>query len=162
MKTVLLYGSNSPVDQVVLDVLIRKAQAWEKRCTAACYDCLLSYSNQPDHRHFNRYTVRDFLLRLSSAKVLPTTKTASYEAEYDRLTGLLDPASNFDRAFLDYLFVNRLRLPDHAQHNPAQTVAVQPDFYYERDGIPGVCVFLDGPHHAEQKTFSRIANCVRP
>jgi hypothetical protein len=22
---------------------------WEERCTAACYDCLLSYSNQPDH-----------------------------------------------------------------------------------------------------------------
>jgi very-short-patch-repair endonuclease len=129
--------------------------AWEKRCTAACYDCLLSYSNQPDHRHLNRYTVRDFLLRLSSAKVLPTTKTASYEAEYDRLIGLLDPASTFEQAFLDYLFANRLRLPDHAQHTPAQTIAVQPDFYYERNGIPGVCVFLDGPHHAKQKTSQR-------
>jgi hypothetical protein len=27
--------------------------AWEERCTAACYDCLLSYSNQPDHRHLD-------------------------------------------------------------------------------------------------------------
>jgi very-short-patch-repair endonuclease len=24
---------------------------------------------------------------------------------------------------------------------------VQPDFYYDRDGMPGVCVFVDGPHH---------------
>ena len=36
--------------------------------------------------------------------------------------------------------------------SPAQTIAVQPDFYYERNGIHGVCVFLDGPHHAEQRT----------
>jgi very-short-patch-repair endonuclease len=78
---------------------------------------------------------------------------ASYEAEYARLIGLLDPASTFERAFLDYLFANRLRLPDNAQHTPARTIAVQPDFYYERNGIPRVCVFLDGPHHTEQKTF---------
>jgi hypothetical protein len=40
-----------------------------------------------------------------------------------------------------------LRLPDHAQHTPAEGIAVQPDFYYERDGIPGVCIFIDGPQH---------------
>jgi very-short-patch-repair endonuclease len=28
---------------------------------------------------------------------------------------------------------------------------VQPDFYYGRDGIPGVCVFVDGPHHDSQQ-----------
>jgi very-short-patch-repair endonuclease len=67
----------------------------------------------------------------------------------------LDPASAFERAFLDYLFAHRLRLPDHAQHTPAPTIAVQPDFYYERNGIPGVCVFLDGRHHAEEKTSQR-------
>ena len=26
---------------------------WEEQCTAACYDCLLSYSNQPDHRYLD-------------------------------------------------------------------------------------------------------------
>src|SRR5438105_1546948 len=112
----------------------------EKR-TAACYDCLLSYSNQPDHRHLNRYSVRDLLLRLSDAEVSQATKAANYEAAYTRLIRLLDPASTFERSFLDYLFANHRRLPDFAQHTPAQRIAVQPDFHYERNGIPGVCVF---------------------
>jgi hypothetical protein len=28
-------------------------------------------------------------------------------------------------------------------------VYAEPDFYYERDAIPGVAVFCDGPHHDE-------------
>jgi very-short-patch-repair endonuclease len=63
--------------------------------------------------------------------------------------GLVDPESSFERAFLEYLYKNGLHLPDHAQHTPADGIAVQPDFYYERDGIPGVCVFIDGFHHDE-------------
>ncbi|HWY16413.1 MAG TPA: DEAD/DEAH box helicase [Rhizomicrobium sp.] len=128
---------------------------WEKSCTAACYDCLLSYSNQRDHRHLNRYAVRDFLLRLSHADVAPSSGVPNYEAEYARLINLLDPASRFERTILDYLFANRLRLPDHAQHIPAPDIAIQPDFYYERNGIAGVCVFLDGSHHAEWTTSQR-------
>jgi hypothetical protein len=116
---------------------------------------LLSYSNQPDHRYLNRYKVRDYLVNLASAKVAPATDGASYEAKYARLTGLLDPASSFERAFLDHLFANRLRLPDHAQHIPSQDIPVQPDFYYERDGIPGVCIFVDGPSHGAGGTRDR-------
>jgi hypothetical protein len=57
---------------------------------------------------------------------------------------------SFERAFLDYLYKNGLRLPDHAQHTPAEGIGVQPDFYYEREGIPGICIFIDGPRHNEQ------------
>ena len=57
---------------------------------------------------------------------------------------------------------DRLRLPDHAQHTPAEAIPVQPDFYYERNGIPGVCVFLDGQHHAEQTTSRRERQPVFP
>jgi hypothetical protein len=39
-------------------------------------------------------------------------------------------------------------LPDFAQHTPVVDILVQPDFYYRRDTVPGVCVFIDGPHHA--------------
>jgi hypothetical protein len=38
---------------------------WKERCPAACYDCLLSYANQVDHRYLDRHHVRDFLLRLA-------------------------------------------------------------------------------------------------
>jgi ATP-dependent helicase YprA (DUF1998 family) len=120
---------------------------WEERCTAACYDCLLSYSNQPDHRHLDRHKVRDFLLSLTRSDVAPVVNGPTYEQQYRRLLGLIDPASTFERAFLDYLYKNNLRLPDHAQHTPADDIAVQPDFYYERNGVPGVCIFIDGPGH---------------
>jgi hypothetical protein len=128
---------------------------WEKRCTAACYDCLLSYSNQPLHRHLNRHSVRDFLLKLSHAGVAPSLGRANYDASYARLIGLLDPASSFERIFLDFLYHNRLRLPDHGQHTPAKDIAVQPDFYYDRNGVPGVCIFIDGPHHNEHAISTR-------
>lgn len=133
---------------------------WEERCTAACYDCLLSYSNQPDHRYLNRHRVREFLLSLSRADVAPVDDGPGYEEQYHRLLDLIDPESSFEREFIDYLHANRLRLPDHAQHTPAQAIFVQPDFYYERDGIPGVCIFIDGPAHeapaqAEQDHIKR-------
>ena len=105
-------------------------------------------SNQPFHRHLNRHSVQDFLLKLSCADVAQSANRATYDAAYARLVGLLDPASSFERTVLDFLYQNRLRLPDHAQH-PARDIAVQPDFYYERNGVPGVCVFLDGHHHSE-------------
>ena len=128
---------------------------WEERCTAACYDCLLSYSNQPDHRYLDRHKVRDFLFALSRSDIAPTTDGPSYNEQYHRLLGLIDPASSFERSFLEYLYKNGLRLPDHAQHTPADGITVQPDFYYERDGIPGVCIFIDGPQHDETAQAER-------
>jgi very-short-patch-repair endonuclease len=128
---------------------------WEKRCTAACYDCLLSYTNQPDHRYLDRHKVREFLLLLSRSDIAPTTNGPTYDEQYRRLSDLIDPGSSFERAFLDYLYKNRLRLPDHAQHTPAEGILVQPDFYYERDGVPGICVFIDGPHHDDPEQSDR-------
>jgi hypothetical protein len=128
---------------------------WDTRCRAACYHCLLSYSNQADHRHLDRQKVRDFLLSLSRCDVAPVTEVADYEEAYRRLLGLIDPVSSFERAFLDHLYKNRLRLPDHAQHTPADGIAVQPDFYYERNGIAGGCIFIDGPHHDNPTQMQR-------
>jgi hypothetical protein len=109
----------------------------------------LSYTNQPDHRYLDRHKVRDFLFSLSRSDIAPVTNGPTYDEQYRRLSDLIDPGSSFEREFLDYLYKNRLRLPDHAQHTPADGILVQPDFYYERDGIPGVCIFIDGPQHDE-------------
>ena len=68
-----------------------------------------------------------------------------------------DPASSFERSFLDHLYQRKLRLPDFAQYAPAADVFLQPDFYYQRGAIPGVCVFIDGPHHAGQEVQDRRA-----
>jgi hypothetical protein len=64
---------------------------------------------------------------------------------------MVDPASSLETQFLHFLHDHGLRLPDTAQNRPCADVAVQPDFYYERDGRPGVCVFIDGAVHDESE-----------
>jgi hypothetical protein len=120
---------------------------WADRCPAACYDCLLSYSNQRDHRYLNRTLIGKYLWTLAHADLAAAANRRSYNEHYHWLCARIDPASSFERQFLDYLYHNHLPLPNHAQYRPTHEVPVQPDFYYERDGIPGVCVFVDGPHH---------------
>lgn len=119
-------------------------------CAAACYECLLSYSNQPHHRYIDRMLLPDFLQRLTTATTLPESERDN-DRHYRHLLGLVDPASTLERKFLDFLYENGLRLPDQAQNRPAADVPVQPDFYYDREGRPGVCVFIDGPHHDQPR-----------
>jgi hypothetical protein len=120
--------------------------SWEERCPAACYDCLLSYANQLDHRYLDRHHVRDFLLRLASAQPVKSSDK-SYDEQYVWLRERIDPASSFERSFLDHLHEKKLRLPDFAQHTPVADVFAQPDFYYRRGPMPGICIFVDGPMH---------------
>ena len=122
-------------------------EAWRERCSAACYDCLLSYSNQPDHRFLDRFVIRDYMLSLSRAVVVIEQSGRTYDEQYRWLLERYDPASSFERDFLKVLYDNRRRLPDRTQYRPEKEIAVQTDFYYERDGRPGVCIFIDGPHH---------------
>ncbi len=40
-----------------------------KTCGKACYECLLDYGNQPDHKDLDRYLIRDLLAELSRVRV---------------------------------------------------------------------------------------------
>ncbi len=117
-----------------------------EKCAVACYECLLTYSNQLHHRQINRKLLPDFLRRLASAKLV-SEGGIDRDAQFQRLEALTDPASTSEREFLQFLYDSQMRLPDHAQNRPSSDVYVQPDFYYERKNLPGVCVFLDGSHH---------------
>ena len=46
-------------------------------------------------------------------------------------------------------------LPDAAQNRPCSDVASQPDFYYEREGVPGACIFFDGSDHLDPAQQNR-------
>ena len=122
---------------------------WNSRCSAACYDCLLSYSNQLDHKFLDRFVVADFLLTLSRADARAEGVGRSPDEQYAWLLERIDSASSLEREFLDALFEARAKLPDFAQLRPSDSIAVQTDFFYERDGRPGVCIFVDGPAHDE-------------
>lgn len=121
--------------------------ARKQECAAACYDCLLSYSNQLEHRLIDRQEVKDYLLRLAGGDTLPEANGRDYDQQYQWLIERIDPASTLERRFLDYLYGRRLRLPDRAQHRPEDDIHSQPDFYYDRDGLNGICIFVDGAVH---------------
>ena len=120
------------------------------KCAVACYECLLSYSNQPYHRYIDRRLLPDFLRRLAHAETVQEGERDN-DRHYQHLLGLVDPHSALERNFLRFLYNNDLRLPDKAQNRPVADIPVQPDFYYDRERRPGVCVFVDGPHHDEPR-----------
>ena len=130
----------------------------------ACYDCLLSYSNQPFHPLIDRHLIREYLLAL---KVSTTTKKTerSRKEHFAWLEERRDQNSTLERDFLKLLKDTGRRLPDRAQYRPEQEVYAEADFYYERDGLPGVCVFCDGPDHdqpnrreADQRERGKLAD----
>jgi len=121
---------------------------WSERCSAACYDCLLSYTNQLDHRHLDRNLIRDFLVALTTCEATPSEGARNRDVHLAWLRERVDPASECERQLLDLLGAEGFCLPDYAQHCPESDLPVQVDFYYARDGVPGICVFVDGSAHA--------------
>jgi len=115
----------------------------------ACYECILSYTNQLEAHYLNRHEVKDFLLLLTTAKV-EELKRRSREEHYLWLKSLTDSRSELERKFLEYLYENGYRLPDDAQKLIEDPKCI-PDFFYE----PNVCVFCDGAVHdePEQKAY---------
>lgn len=125
----------------------RDLNGWTERCSAACYDCLLSYTNQLEHRHLDRNLIRDLLLALTTCQVSAAEGARSRAEQIAWLHERLDPASVCERQVLDILAAAGLRLPDYAQHCPEPELPVQVDLYFARDGLPGICIFVDGAHH---------------
>jgi Lhr-like helicase len=104
-----------------------------RQCEAGCYQCLLSYFNQPDHEHINRRNADAIamLVALANAQVQPKplaqTVTASTEGN-DRLG-----------QWLEALTANGLRQPDSTQVAVNQGAAVAAGQYKAARAL----VFLD-------------------
>jgi len=128
-----------------------------RRCAVACYECLLSYANQLEHRYLDRRLVRDFLLRLGRGLTTTMEAGRTRDEQYSWLRSIVDPQSPLEPRFLQFLYDGGYNLPDMAQNRPDPDVPAQPDFYYERDGVPGVCVFIDGSDHDDPNRSGRDA-----
>ena len=111
------------------------------RCGRACYECLLDYGNQPDHKDVNRELIRDFLADLARAECRPAGG-AGWRAE--RLAALRKRCdSRLEERWLDQVDTLGLRLPSDAQYRIPGYPA-QPDFFY-RDA--NAAIYVDGPPH---------------
>jgi len=110
-------------------------------CEAACYDCLMSYTNQLDHALLDRKAILDLLRDLSGAVVRPSPTSVSRETHLERLMNLA--GSDLERDWLRLLESGDRRLPTEAQQLLAE-YGTRPDFYY---ADPFALVYVDGPHH---------------
>jgi hypothetical protein len=119
-----------------------KAEHAQETCQAACYDCLLSYYNQPEHQNLDRHAIKDFLMQLQKAKVEPSPVEAPRAAHMEILKKLCD--SGLEKEFLDFLEARNLRLPTHGQKLYPE-YGTRPDFVYGGDNP--VFVYVDGPPH---------------
>jgi len=116
--------------------------ASEKDCSHACYECLLSYSNQRDYRKLDRHLIKTLLSKLSRSTSFVKKENRNYDEQYHWLYGQTDPQSNLERQFLDHLYHTKRNLPDGAQERLKDYYS-EPDFVYD----PNVLIFCDGSVH---------------
>jgi ATP-dependent helicase YprA (DUF1998 family)/very-short-patch-repair endonuclease len=126
-----------------------KAPNSPEECEAACYDCLMNYGNQRDHRLLDRKELREHLLGYAQ------THMASAPAELPRsvhLEQLLRLAgSELERAWLGFLEQHNYRLPSKAQPL-VEKCSTRPDFLYEEQKV---AVYIDGVHHQYPERHER-------
>ena len=113
----------------------------EGACETGCYDCLLSYYNQTDHRLVDRRLVIDHLIPLQSCVVDTSTTNLSVHEALERL--LRPTMSEFEREWLAFVEQGGWRLPSDAGRVISEAQC-RPDFLYDSDQL---AVFVDGTPH---------------
>ncbi len=117
----------------------------KETCAAACYDCLLEYGNQPDHRHIDRHLILPLLQSLTQSTTLVSGSRKSRTDHFDDLIRQCD--SGLERRWLEMVRDGQMRLPSHAQHIISNCYT-RPDFYY---ADLNTAIYIDGPVHDEDK-----------
>jgi very-short-patch-repair endonuclease len=131
---------------------LHRAPGATEDCTAACYDCLLSYTNQPDHRILDRFLVRDYLSRLVAASVETSPGAESRSEHIERLSR--QAGSDLEREWLNQVAGAGYRLPDKAQVF-VEGAGSRPDFVYSG---AHTAIYVDGPHHEYPHRAARDAD----
>lgn len=112
-------------------------------CGKACYECLLDYGNQPDHKDLDRYLIRDLLAALAKAECRPAGGSGS---RTDRMAALHKRCdSHLEKRWLSLVDAQMLRPPSDAQYL-IETCSTKPDFYYREHNA---AIYVDGPPHDE-------------
>jgi very-short-patch-repair endonuclease len=120
---------------------VHRAPQSREDCEAACYDCLMTYSNQSDHDILDRKAIQEILQRLSKS-VVQSAPSALPRTEH--LNALMKLAgSKLEKDWLQLLEKNNLRLPSRSQVM-MEKCQTRPDFLYDEEMV---AIYIDGPHH---------------
>ncbi|MEX0874890.1 MAG: DEAD/DEAH box helicase [Actinomycetota bacterium] len=118
-----------------------RAPGATEACEAACYDCLMSYMNQPEHRLLDRKLVKDLLVNLAGARIMTSPVQIGRGEHLDRLKRVA--ASELERRWLDFIDGAGHTLPDRAG-TLLEAAGTRPDFLYDSDFA---AIYIDGPPH---------------
>lgn len=118
-----------------------KAPRASEICEAACYDCLLSYTNQRDHERLDRKLLPPLLLAWSAGKVSPEPVSETRQQATERLLKMCD--SELEKRWITYLNEQNARLPDDSQ-SYLKEGNTKPDFLYRAEKA---AIYIDGPVH---------------
>jgi very-short-patch-repair endonuclease len=114
-----------------------------KTCGKACYECLLDYGNQPDHKDLDRLSIRDILAGLSRSVCRPAGGTGPRAERMATLRRRCD--SQLEKRWLDLVDKLTLCPPSDAQFL-IEACSTRPDFYYREHNA---AIYIDGPPHEE-------------
>ncbi len=128
-----------------------RAEGAREDCEAACYDCLLSYTNQLDHALLDRHLIRDELLALREIRVEVSPEAKSRNAHLNELLRLCD--SDLERSWLNLVEERGYHLPTRAQAL-IESCHTRPDFIYEDHHV---VIYIDGYHHLYPERQQRDA-----
>jgi len=120
---------------------LQKAPQAKEPCEAACYDCLMSYSNQTDHELLDRKAIINILINLLGSNLSRSSSEFSRAEHYERLKNLA--GSDLELKWLDFIYKNGHILPTHAQELIA-SCHTRPDYLYSDKYV---AVYIDGPIH---------------
>lgn len=112
-------------------------------CGKACYECLLDYGNQPDHKDLDRYLIRDLLAQLARSECRPAGGTGSRSERIAELRKRCD--SQLEKRWLNLVDMLLLRPPSDAQYL-IESCSTRPDFFYREYNA---AIYIDGPPHDE-------------
>jgi len=129
---------------------LRRAPRSKEDCEAACYDCLMTYSNQRDHRVLDRHRIKDMLMSLAASTVKAAPSAITRAQHLARLMN--QSGSELEREWLRLLEKGNFHLPSRAQvfHEGCTT---RSDFFY--DGDHQAAIYIDGAPHKYPERHSR-------
>lgn len=120
---------------------LKRAPGSDEDCEAACYQCLLSYTNQRDHKNIFRDQIKDTLFQLLGSSTRTSGGAKSRGDHLADLRALCE--SDLEREWLDELEAKSLRLPTYAQHY-LEEFSTRPDFFFKEHSV---AIYVDGHHH---------------
>ncbi|MHA1271491.1 MAG: DEAD/DEAH box helicase [Candidatus Helarchaeota archaeon] len=121
-------------------------EEFKDACVSACYNCLLRFKNQFEHKYLNRKLIIPLIKRLVESTLSKSMENHTDSERLDELKEKCD--SELEKKVLDEIIKQKFPLPSEVQKTiyEGDVPIVQIDFFYR----PATCVFVDGPPHMQE------------